>query len=827
MRYSVRVIGLLAMFIQLSACGGGSGAGGDGPPGGGGGTPPTVTVGGTISGLAGTVELQNNSDALTVSANGAFQFGTSLSVGSPYSVSVKTQPANQVCQVAAGSGTTGTSNVTNIAVTCVTNAPNTFSVSGEVTGLTGSVVLTNTAGSGHSEDLTLGTNSHFTFPTPIATGDSYAVTVKTQPANQACVVTNGTGIIGSAAVTNVVVNCPGTTTTSYTLGGTVTGLAGTGLTLHNGTTDLPITANGSFTFAGSLPDGSAYDVKVTAQPGSPPQACTVTNGSGTISGANVTNVSIACMTILSLISSDPDNGDTHWPWNKGMQFSFSAPLDASTVTSDSVTLTQTGSTTAIPVVLDVVDNQIRINSTVPLVAFTDYTVTVSPGVRGAAGEPLPEAVTIGFTTDQTWAGSNFLSAIHPAPAPELEALELPQVAADLNGDAIAVWGESDGAHFHVRASRYAAGDHWGPAQTLDNSQFGDTGLPQVAMDAQGNALATWQQPDTNGIVHLFSSVFTVVGGGWSGALQVDGSAASISNPQLAMDAAGNAMAVWQVVTGAVSHVWSNTHSSSGWDVPHQIDIVPTGYAANPQVVVDSAHITMAVWTQLDAANSNGIWAGRYAGTAWQDVRQIEAHTSGAVTTPRVALTPQGNALAVWVNGSNANTSLWSSSYDHTSTTWNTAVQVETGNTLLGHLAGPAFSNIGIDGNGNAMVVWLKAEAGDQTGTVWASRLAANGTAWDAPVQFPNAVASLNSNPQLAVDVAGSALAVWVSATDPPNARVQSERYTTAGGWSRAVVENNFAVVDEYPQICSAGSGRAVAVWRQLGGGMRIWGNIFY
>jgi hypothetical protein len=514
---------------------------------------------------------------------------------------------------------------------------------------------------------------------------------------------------------------------------------------------------------------------------------------------------------------------------------FSAFLDASTVTSDSVTLTQAGSTTAIPLDLSVVDNHILINSTVPLVAFTAYTLKVSTALRGFAGEQLTDAVTIGFTTDQNWTGSRPVSAVGPVPGPGLEVQELPQVATDRNGNAIAVWGESDGTHFHVRASRHLDGNNL-PPQTLDNSP-GDTGLPLIAMDAQGDALVTWQQPDTNGIVHLFSSFFTATNG-WGGPLQVDSSAASISNdsisnPQLAMDAAGNAMAVWQVVSGTVSHVWSNTHSSTGWDAPHQIDSAPAGFAANPQVAVDSAHgITMAVWTQQDAANGNGVWAGRYSGTAWQDVKQIEAHTSGAVTTPRVALTPQGNALAVWVNSSGTNTSLWSSSYDTPSTTWNTAVPVETGNTRLGHLAGPAFSNIGIDGNGNAMVVWLKAEAGDQTGTVWASRLAANGTAWDAPTQLVSGsgAASLSSNPQLAVDVAGSALAVWVSATDLPNARVGTQRYTTAGGWNGiGTIENNTLVVDEYPQICSAGNGRAVAVWQQFNGtgGMQIWANTFF
>ncbi len=78
-----------------------------------------------------------------------------------------------------------------------------------------------------------------------------------------------------------------------TVGGTVGGLTGTGLELqNNGGDSLPMLANGSFTFATPLADGVAYNVTVSTQPAG--QTCTVSNGSGTISGANVTDVAITC-----------------------------------------------------------------------------------------------------------------------------------------------------------------------------------------------------------------------------------------------------------------------------------------------------------------------------------------------------------------------------------------------------------------------------------------------------------------------------------------------------------------------------------------------------
>ena len=102
-------------------------------------------VGGTVSGLSGTVVLRDNGgDDLSVSASGGFTFATALSAGSAYNVTVQTNPAGQTCSVANGSGTVGSSDITNIAVTCA--AATTYQVGGTVSGLSGTVVLQDNGG---------------------------------------------------------------------------------------------------------------------------------------------------------------------------------------------------------------------------------------------------------------------------------------------------------------------------------------------------------------------------------------------------------------------------------------------------------------------------------------------------------------------------------------------------------------------------------------------------------------------------------------------------------------------------------------------------------
>lgn len=88
----------------------------------------------------------------------------------------------------------------------------------------------------------------------------------------------------------------------YTVGGTVSGLAsGNSLVLQNNAADnLAISADGDFIFTTALPHGGAYAVTVLTQPVNPLQLCTVTNGTGTVSGANVNTVAVSCVDLVNM-----------------------------------------------------------------------------------------------------------------------------------------------------------------------------------------------------------------------------------------------------------------------------------------------------------------------------------------------------------------------------------------------------------------------------------------------------------------------------------------------------------------------------------------------
>lgn len=146
--------------------------------------------------------------------------------------------------------------------------------------------------SGGAQALPIAVDGAFTFPAGLAGGTAYAVTVGTQPTAQTCAVANGNGTIGSSDVTDIAVTC--SAIPAYTVGGSVSGLAGGGLmlSLNGGAQTLPAATNGSFAFPLGLSSGASYAVTVAAQP--PGNECAVANGDGTIASADVTDVAVSC-----------------------------------------------------------------------------------------------------------------------------------------------------------------------------------------------------------------------------------------------------------------------------------------------------------------------------------------------------------------------------------------------------------------------------------------------------------------------------------------------------------------------------------------------------
>jgi len=164
-----------------------------------------------------------------------------------------------------------------------------YTVGGMVSGLMAGAHLTLL--NNGSDSVQVAQSGRFTFPTALPSASGYAVTIGAAPQGEACTVAAGTGTIRGSDVESVEVTC---TASAYSVGGSVTGLTGSGLVLASGTDTLAVAANAvAFTLPNTFASGASYEVTVKAHP--PGLRCSVTDGSGVVAAANVSNVTVTCM----------------------------------------------------------------------------------------------------------------------------------------------------------------------------------------------------------------------------------------------------------------------------------------------------------------------------------------------------------------------------------------------------------------------------------------------------------------------------------------------------------------------------------------------------
>jgi PKD domain len=214
--------------------------------------------------------------------------------------------------------------------------------------------------------------------------------------------------------------------------------------------------------------------------------------------------------------------------------------------------------------------------------------------------------------------------------PDGDAPAGPSLAVNVAGDAVAVWTMAEPTGRVVQASyRPAPSGVW--STPVDLSSAGAELDPAVAIDAAGDAIAVWSR----GAVE---SAFRPAGGPWGGPVAVSPTLAGRSDPRVALDAAGNAVTVWMGRNRVQSA--ARSRSAATWSAPTDVSIAA---ATSPQLALDTAGNGIAVW--VDAHGTTQAALRPAASGRW--LPPVGVSATGATTMPRVFAGAAGSSIVAW------------------------------------------------------------------------------------------------------------------------------------------------------------------------------------
>jgi hypothetical protein len=280
----------------------------------------------------------------------------------------------------------------------------------------------------------------------------------------------------------------------------------------------------------------------------------------------------------------------------------------------------------------------------------------------------------------------------------------------------------------------------------------------------------------------------------------------------ATDAAAASVAV--TVTDARGGVWSSPQIVD--------DSVAHGIVSGPDVAMSPGGEAFALWEQYDPSNTMpGFWAnGGTAAGPWGSATVAESYNGTCVLLPaqHVAVDPMGNAVAVWARSLgdclSGKISIWANRYTK-GVGWSTAQLLETDEALSAY-----DPQIVFDRSGDALAVWYQ----DGTHThILASRLPAGGS-WSSPQLLETNNVGGADSPRIAMDGGGNAIVVWQQ-YDGAKFDIWATRYVNGSGWGTPQLLESGNTDARYPEVGVGANGDATAVWVQRDATrFNVWAN---
>ncbi|MCH9674709.1 MAG: DUF4347 domain-containing protein, partial [Gammaproteobacteria bacterium] len=348
------------------------------------------------------------------------------------------------------------------------------------------------------------------------------------------------------------------------------------------------------------------------------------------------------------------------------------------------------------------------------------------------------------------------------------------IAVTPTGEFIAVWESRQTGSREVYAQLYdAAGNTVGGEFRVNETVSGSQYDPSVAIDHGGNFVVVWR--DTRTGDDTYARLFDAAGNPTTGDFRVNTTLANDSEPDVAMDAAGNFTIVWQSVDTSGEGIRGQRYDASG--VPQGgefvVNTTTAGEQDDPALAMAGDGRFVVIWESTDQDGSGeGTYAQLYdaAGATVGGEFLVNTTTSGSQDEPDVAMADDGSFVVAWQMNDADENGIYIQRFDATGTKVGGEVQVNTQTAFE-----QSVPNVSMNGAGEFTVTWTSAlQDGNEEG-VYARRFDASGVALGGEIALASDTAGSQNRSAIAMHDAGF-IAGWSGAAGGDDSAVSIRRF---------------------------------------------------
>lgn len=397
----------------------------------------------------------------------------------------------------------------------------------------------------------------------------------------------------------------------------------------------------------------------------------------------------------------------------------------------------------------------------------------------------------------------------------------PRLAFDQSGSgaAFAIWTGSYADGDDVYVSRFG-GDGW--TQPLSLTPGSALGIdPQIAADANGNAFAIWRQPDGGRHV-IFTARYSVTTSSWSTPQPIEAMPGiDAEAPAISADGDGNVLAIWRMVAldnGQIAGAnvaaadLDGTSELASWQLRLPLAVGNAALAGSPRLALNRAGNGFVIWDQ----NEDGrrvIYAARYARAVGFEPPLKVGFSDFDASSPDVAVSDNGDAVAVWRQRSGVGS--WAISLNRFAAIANNWAPVN--HELTQHAADVGKPRVASNVDGAFTCAWWQSEDGRRSAFASRGLMKANGEGtWTAGKLIETDERGDVHEPSVAVRKDGTGLVVWAQGRGDNDHIVLAT--SVAAGWQLGRLQQDVKRQASSPFIAALpDSNQALVLWAELSG----------